>query len=192
MHISLKTTTMNDTSSSNVNNITTSNISDDLNFQQQQYYRQPIYNISNTIPPNYTSQPQYYQQTSSNISSNTIPPTNHNDRIHLQDEVLNNNQQSTSNNNTIPTDDSQEQDDGNDIPHHSSYQQSSTFENVSSPRCYSKTINQNNPRQCIIFQNDTIHHQTNAFYDKATNNSVFMQFCFGSSLTNNPQPRSQQ
>ncbi|CAG8697069.1 7700_t:CDS:2 [Rhizophagus irregularis] len=81
--------------------------------------------------------------------------------------------------------------DANNIPHHS-YRQSSTFENVSPPRCYSKTINQNNPRQCIIFQNDTIHHQTNAFYDNATNNSVFMQFCFDSSLTSNPQPRSQQ
>ncbi|CAB4391345.1 hypothetical protein RhiirA5_407015 [Rhizophagus irregularis] len=187
---------MNDTSNSNVNNsFTISHISDDLNLQQQQqYYQQHISNISSTIPPNYTSHPQHYQQTSSNISSSTIHP-NHNDRnhrIHLQYEALNNNQQSTpNNNNTIPPDNSQEQYDANNIPHHS-YRQSSTFENVSPPRCYSKTINQNNPRQCIIFQNDTIHHQTNAFYDNATNNSVFMQFCFDSSLTSNPQPRSQQ
>lgn len=109
---------------SNVSNVTTSeDISSDRNHQQ--YYQQPISNISNVSP-------------------------DHNHNTHQQyDDALNNGQQSTSNNNNTSPDNSQQQyGNSNNTSYHNCQQ--STSDNVSSPKFHPNTIFQSN---AICYQN---------------------------------------
>jgi hypothetical protein len=70
--------------------------------------------------------------------------------------------------------------------------QQSTSENILPSQFYPQHINQNIPRHCVIFHNNS---QQTVVFNNSTNNSILMQphTCSNcSSLTNDSQTRSQQ
>jgi hypothetical protein len=68
--------------------------------------------------------------------------------------------------------------------------QQSTSENILPSQFYSQHTNQNIPRHCVIFHNNS---QQTVIFNNSTNNSILMQphTCLNCSSINNSQTRSQ-